>query len=263
MNTRQGSPAAEDPVVVHQVAFLKTQDDGRMAVFQAKIGDIKKIDEPVLELTAILASPAGDEKASQEIQKFLSEVRAGFAVTALNPDGGKDAVAGPSPEGGQGESQDPDEFDINDGALFTAELIRRGPGKGPVRVTVAIRNTLNDYTWEERIRIALADIVLWVATQILRLLRQPYKIMKLPGSVAYKQCHQYTAIPAQPMPATVTPKAWCVKVRADSGPWSSPYCKGARHPGANTAEVVTVMGDTLKETSTYTVTGDFQISYLS
>jgi hypothetical protein len=76
MNTQQGSPAAEGPVVdLHHLAFIKTQDDGRMAVFQATIEDIKKTDEAVLELTVTMASSAGDEKASQEIQKFLSEVR--------------------------------------------------------------------------------------------------------------------------------------------------------------------------------------------
>jgi hypothetical protein len=263
MNTQQGSPAAEGPVVdLHHLAFIKTQDDGRMAVFQATIEDIKKTDEAVLELTVTMASSAGDEKASQEIQKFLSEVRAGFAVTALNPDDGKDAVTAPNPEDGKGESQDLDEFDIDDGILFEAELIRRGPDKAPVGVTMVVQNAVDGYTWAERILIALADVVLWVAAWILRLLGQPYKINTLPGSVAYKECHQYTAKPAKPMQATVTSSDECADVSGDRGQWERTICKNAR-PWVETTKVVTVTGATKKKKCTYTLQGDFQLTYSS
>jgi hypothetical protein len=261
MSSQQHSPAAEDPVIdLRPVDFSKTRDDGRLAVFQAKIGDIKKTDEPVLALTATMASPAGDEKASQGIQKFLDEVRAGFVVTPLKPDDGGDPVAASSLEGGQGESRDRDDSDTGGGVLFEAELIGLGTGKSPVSVTMIVQNAIGGYTWEERIRFALADVVLWVANFILRLLGQPYTITTLPGSVAYKARHGYTAKPARRMPATVTSKDWCVDVCGDSGQWNQTICK-SDPPWAKTTKVVTVTGGTVGKTCHYTVQGDFKLTY--
>src|SRR5689334_5697838 len=92
MSTKQSSPGAGKPVMdLRPVTFQKTDDDGRQAVFQAQIGDIMKVPgEPVLKLTVTMASSAGNEKAAQEIEEFLSEVHAGFAVTAPQSVGEQD-----------------------------------------------------------------------------------------------------------------------------------------------------------------------------
>jgi hypothetical protein len=227
------------------VAFIKTQDDNREAVFQAKIGDIKVPDEPVLELTVTMASPAGDEKASEEIQKFLSAIRAGFAITALN-----------SGEG-QREGRNPDEFEIDEGILFEVELVRRGPGKGPVRATVVVQNTVEANPRSGYIRSALADVVLWVAAWLLRLLRQPYvirKIKTLKDSVLAGKYHQYAAIPSQAMPAIVTSTGGCAHVSKQRQPpeKGQKICKNGSW--SKTVYMVRVTGIT---NCCYTLQGDF------
>jgi hypothetical protein len=115
MNTQQGSSAADNPdVKLQQLSFLKTQDDNRAAVYQAKIGNLEVPDEPVLEFTVTMASPAGDDKAEREIKEFLSEVQAGLAITSSKPDGG------------QGGDQDADVFDVDNEILFESKYSEVG-----------------------------------------------------------------------------------------------------------------------------------------
>lgn len=193
MNTQQGSSAADNAdVKLQQLSFLKTQDDNRAAVYQAKVGNLEVPDEPVLELTITMASPAGDEKAEREIQEFLSGVRAGFAVTP------------PEPDGGQGGNQDPDAFNVDNEILFEKELIRPDASKGPVRVTVVIQVAVEGYSLSERVPIALANGVLRMASWTVRRHVRSYNVTYVNSSVVKGRCHRHRSRTGNNMTATVT-----------------------------------------------------------
>jgi hypothetical protein len=179
MSTQQSSPGAGKPVMdLRPVTFQKTDDDGRQAVFQAQIGDIMKVPgEPVLKLTVTMASSAGNEKAAQEIEEFLSEVHAGFAVTA------------PQSAGDQDDNENPDAFNVDNVIRFETELIRSGTSEDPVGVTVIIQVTIEGNTSSEQAPRALvqASNVIWKS-----------------GSILQGTCHQYPSNNARKMTATVT-----------------------------------------------------------
>jgi hypothetical protein len=193
MSTQPSSPAPENPEVkLQRLAFLKTQDDRHAAVYQAKIGNLEVPDEPVLELTVTMASPAGDPKAEQEIQEFLGRVQAGFAVTSKEPDGG------------QGENQDPGVFDIDNEILFGTELIRPDASRGPVGVIVVIQVAIEGYSMSEQVPIALASGVLRIASWIARRRVQSYNVTYVNGSVVKRACHRHGSRTGGNMTATVT-----------------------------------------------------------
>lgn len=238
MSTQQGSPAAENPKVdLQPLAFINTHDDKLAAVYQAKIGNIEVPDEPVLELTVTIASPAGNEKAAQEIEKFLSEVRAGFAVTAPNPDAGQDA------------SQGPDTFNVDKYILFDAELIRPDTSKVRVGVTVVIQTTIAGFTRSERILIALANGVRRVSAWFMRRRVRQFAVHYVPGSVTQGKCNLHQPSKPVKMKATVT---------SNSG--SATVCPGNRQINRYgsytvTAYSVTVCG--VSPTCCYTVREEF------
>jgi hypothetical protein len=193
MNTQQGSSAADNPdVKLQQLSFLKTQDDNRAAVYQAKIGNLEVPDEPVLEFTVTMASPAGDDKAEREIKEFLSEVQAGLAVTSSKPDGG------------QGGDQDPDVFDVDNEILFETKLIRPDASKGPFGVIVVIQVAVKGYSVSERVPIALADGVLRVASWIVRRRVRSYNVTYVNSSVVNGKCHRHRSRTGGNMSARVT-----------------------------------------------------------
>ena len=193
MDTQQSSPAADNPEVkLQSVTFIKTQDDNLAAVYQAKVGDILVPDEPVLELTATLASPARDPKAEQEIMDFLNAVRAGFAVTA------------PEPGDAQSSDQNPDASIVGNDVLFDAELVRPDPSKVTVGVIVVIQTTVEGFTGPERVSIALANGVLRASAWIVRRRVQSSNVIFVNDSVLKGICHHFTARTGRSMKATVT-----------------------------------------------------------
>jgi hypothetical protein len=166
-------------------------DDGRVAVFKATIGNIKLPEDPVLELTVTMASPAGDAKAKLEIKEFLRGVRAGFAITP------------PEPDGGQGGNQDLDAFNIDNEILFETELIRPGASKSP-GVIVAIQVAVEGYSMSERVPIALASGVLRMASWIVRRRVRSYNVTYVNSSVLNGKCHRHRSRTGNNMTATVT-----------------------------------------------------------
>lgn len=201
MSTEESSPGADEPVVnLLALDFDKTSDDGRVAVYKAPIGDIKRPEDPVLELTVTMASPAGDEKAEREIQEFLRRVRAGAADTTLEPDGGQD------------ENRDPDVFDVDSEILFETKLIRPGASKGPVGVIVVIQVAVEGYSRSERVPIALASGVLRVAAWILRRRVRSYNVTYVNSSVVNGKCHRHRSRTGGNMSARVTSISGSAKV---------------------------------------------------
>lgn len=167
-------------------------DDGRAVVFKTTIGNIKLPEDPVLELTITMASPAGDAKAEREIREFLSGVQAGFVVTP------------PVPDGGQGENQELDPFNVDDEILFETKLIRPDASKVPVGVTVVIQVEVKGYSMPERVPIALASGVLRTAAWIARRHVRSYSVTYVNGSVVNWGCHRHGSRTGNNMTATVT-----------------------------------------------------------
>ena len=136
MTDQQSSPGTEDPVVSLQpLRFDKVQDDGRVAVFQTKIPDIQMPNVPAPILTVSVPSPDGDAAAAQEINEFLNEMRAGFALT-----GGKvDEESG----------DDPEPFNPAKEILFTFGPPGPDSTQGAVGMTVVVQTTVEETTVEQ------------------------------------------------------------------------------------------------------------------
>jgi len=193
MNTQESGPGADEPAVKMQaIKFDDGIDDGRAVVFKSTIGDIKLPTDPVLELTITMASPAGDPKAEREIREFLDGVQAGFIVTP------------PRPDGGPGENQDLDPFNVDDEILFATRLIRPDASKVPVGVTVVIQVTVKGYSTSERVPIALASGVLRMAALIVRRHVRSYNVTYVNSSVVNWGCHRHGSRTGGNMTATVT-----------------------------------------------------------
>jgi len=224
MSSQQSSPGAGKPVMdLRPVTFQKTDDDGRQAVFQAQIGDIMKVPGgPVLKLTVTMASPAGDEKAEQEIEEFLSEVHAGFAVTA------------PPPDGDQDENENPDAFNVDNVIRFDTELILSGTGEDAVGVTVTIQVTIEGNTSSEQAPRALA---------------QSSNVIYKSDSVLQGKCHQYPSNKAKKMTATVTSSSGSATVSPGS------HRINQYDSYTVTAQTVTVCG--VSQKCTYTIREQF------
>jgi hypothetical protein len=151
MSIEQDSSAAKDPDIhLQPVTFITKQDNGLQAVYQGDIGDIAVPDQPLLQLTVTLASPAGDILVAEEIDDFLSSIRAGFVVTE------------PKPNGRQGDDQNTDPFDVDSGVLFQAELIRPDPSKVDVGVIVRVQSSVQRFPWWVSLLIVIVGFVLEV-----------------------------------------------------------------------------------------------------
>jgi hypothetical protein len=161
MTSQQSSTGAGDPVVSLQpLTFKKVQDDGRVAVFQTKIPDIKMPDVAAPILTVSVPSPDGDEAAAQEIDEFLNEMRAGFALT-----GGKvDEESG----------DDPEPFNPAKEILFTFGPPGPGSTEGAVGMTVVVQTTVEETTVEQTT------------------VEEP-RVLRVKGSVLRNHSHRYVA----------------------------------------------------------------------
>jgi hypothetical protein len=239
MKAKQGSPGARDPAVdLQPLAFIKTSDDGHEAVFRAKVGNIKVPDEPVLELTATVASPDGDEKAARELNAFLNEMRAGFAVTA------------PEPDDDQNEDQESEQFNVDNDILFEAELLRPDTHKGPVDVTTVVQTTVEGYTGLELVLIRLATIILLVSAWLVGRRARQFRAL-LRGSVLKGKDHQYTSKKARNTRGTVTSTSGSAKVF----PGPRRINRGGSY--IVTAKTITVRGVS-KQKCFYRIQGDFK-----
>ena len=242
MKIQQSSLDAEKPVVhLHPLAFMKTYDDGHKAVFQAKVGNFKVPDEPVLELTVTMASSHGDEKAAREINAFLNEMRAGVVLTAPKPDDDRD------------ENQKPERFNVDKDILFDAQLIRPDISKGPVDVRMVIQTTVEGYTRLEQVPIALATGVLRVLAWFVRLRVQPFRVAYLKGSVLKGLDHQYTSRTGSKIGARVTSTFGSARI--------FPGAQKIKKSGFYdvTAKTITVHG--ISKKCRYRIRGDFRKLY--
>ena len=181
MKNQQSSPGAETPVVdLQRMAFKKLQDDGHEAVFQAKIPDSKMPDAPAPVLTVTVASPRGNKEATQELNEFLNEMRAGFAVTELKADGGQSDDE--DSDEGQSDDEDPGPFNIDDEIQFTFGKPEPSSNEGAVGMTIVVQTTVEEYSTQ-----------------------------RLPDSVVAHRAHRYTA--GQKVQARVASSAGSARVR--------------------------------------------------
>jgi len=122
MTDQQSSPG-DDPVVgLQPLAFLKKMDNGHVAVFQALIDS----SDALYALTVTLASPGIDEEANKELDAFLGQMLAGFALTAPTSEEGP-------PDG--------EPFNIDDQIKIEAEVVELRGAKGPFDVIVGVLTT--------------------------------------------------------------------------------------------------------------------------
>src|SRR5215831_15588702 len=111
MTSQENCPDIENPQVdLHPLQFKIEDKDGK-SVCQALVDDSEAPGQPVYALTVTTASP-GDEKAKAELDAFLHEMRAGFVLTAPNPD---EAPC---------DDREPEPFDVNTQTQIEFDLIQ-------------------------------------------------------------------------------------------------------------------------------------------
>jgi hypothetical protein len=111
MVSPENCPDVENPQVdLRPLVFGPKKDNGKEAVFQALIDDSDAPGAPMYALTVTTASL--DDKEEAEFRKFLDEMRAGFVLTAPNPD------EEPC------DDKEPDPFNIDTQTQFEPDLVR-------------------------------------------------------------------------------------------------------------------------------------------
>jgi hypothetical protein len=133
MTSTQPEPEPEDLAVRLQHMDFKpmAQDDHKIAVYRALIQDDRAPGEPLYALTVTVASPRNDKEA-QELKNFLSEMEAGFVLTAPNPE--EDTA--------DDREQPLPDFDLAKEALIQPELVRLRTLDGTFGVTVVVRTAV-------------------------------------------------------------------------------------------------------------------------
>ena len=179
MTQHQSSPGAGNPLLEH-LDFSKTYDDGYMAIFRAQVGNMDILDAPVFALTVTVASPAGDDKASAELEAFLREMRARFELTA------------PSSDDGPSGDQNPELFNIDTDILIQPELVRAPTDSGNVDVAMTLQATVEGFTLAGGLIGLFTDVLrglAWLVSRRFRIFYPPYPYY----SVGNKICNQYKA----------------------------------------------------------------------
>jgi hypothetical protein len=190
MKNQQSSTDAGDPVVSLQpLTFKKVQDDGHVAVFQTKIPDVRMPDVATPILTVSVASPDGDEEAAQELNEFLNEMQAGFALTGAKADEAQEDRSGSDPE----PSNPPEEMPFNpaEEILFTFGPPGLSSTEGTVGMTAVVQTTVEQ------------DIV------------EAPRVLRVRGSVLRNKSHRYVA--PRMVSATVTSTGGSAQISPGGG----------------------------------------------
>jgi hypothetical protein len=128
MTSLENCPDIENPQVdLRRLEFHEVEDRDGKSVHQALVDDSDAPGGPVYALTVTTASPGDDEKAKAELDAFLDEMRAGFVLTAPNPD---------EPPC---DDQEPDPFDIGTQTQIEPGLVQLRTLKGTFGVTVVVQ----------------------------------------------------------------------------------------------------------------------------
>jgi hypothetical protein len=166
------------PVVDLQPLFFKQQQSpGPEAVYQAQVRYSDAPDAPVFALTVTTASPA-DDKAKAELEKFLDEMRARFAVAAPGPDHG--------PVG-----QNPDPYDPGADILIEPSLVQPPPNQDGAGVEMVLQTSVGGHS-------KLEEVISELVTGLLGLLsrfapqrfQSPYYSVGHGGSHIYKYLYK-------------------------------------------------------------------------
>jgi len=133
MTSQENCPDIENPQVdLHPLQFKIEDKDGK-SVCQALVDDSEAPGQPVYALTVTTASP-GDEKAKAELDAFLHEMRAGFVLTAPNPD---EAPC---------DDREPEPFDVNTQTQIEFDLIQLRTLRGTFGVTVVVQTAVDGHS---------------------------------------------------------------------------------------------------------------------
>jgi hypothetical protein len=122
MTDQQSSPGGDPVVGLQPLTFVKETDNSQVAVFQALIDN----SDAVYTLTVTLASPGIDEEANKELNEFLSQMLAGFALTASTPGKGL---------------PDSEPFNYENQIKIEAGVVELREAKGDVDVIVGVQTT--------------------------------------------------------------------------------------------------------------------------
>jgi hypothetical protein len=213
MTSLENCPDIENPQVdLWSLQFSEIEDKDGKSVFQAQLHDSEAPGQPVYALTVTTASPGEDEKAKAELRAFLDEMRAGFVLTAPNPD---EAPC---------DDKEPEPFNIATQTQIEPDLVQLRTLKGTFGVTVVVQTAVDGHssTAEE------------IATGPAPGQRIPFRATIQPGKE-----HTYTAIGGL-QTATVT-------ARQGSGTIRTPrkYISAGGGPRSLKARTVIVHGYTL------------------
>ena len=235
MTDQQSSPGAGNPVVdLEPLKFEPPKDDGHEAVYRAEVSGGNTPEAPVFALTVTVASPGGDKQASADLKAFLQQMRAGFALTALIPDGD------------QPGDQNPEPFNIKTDILIEPELVR--PSTDTLGVAVVVQTPIEGPTTPEGTLNKLAGSVrltlAWVASRrvqkpsawyTVRKGRRHYYKAKGSNMVAVVTCHHGTITMWPPQYGQIIPET--------------------KTGNRETAQEITVYGN---KYSTYSVSANFR-----
>jgi hypothetical protein len=132
MTSQENCPDIENPQVdLRPLSFDLTEDKDGKSVFRALVDDSDAPGKPVYALTVTTASPGEDEKAMEELKAFLNEMRAGFVLTATNPD---EAPC---------DDKEPEPFDIGTQTQIEPDLVQLRTLKGTFGVTVVVQTAVD------------------------------------------------------------------------------------------------------------------------
>ena len=133
MKSTQPDPEPKGPAVkLQHMKFQPVEQDEHKAVYRAIIEDDDAPGKPVYALTVTVAPP-GDSEAKKQLDSFLSEMEAGFVLTARNPE--EDA----------GDNREPlPDLDLAKEILIEPQLVRLRALDGLFGVTVVVRTAVDE-----------------------------------------------------------------------------------------------------------------------
>jgi hypothetical protein len=131
MTSQENCPDIENPQVDLRSLQFSIEDKDGKSVCRALVDDSEAPGQPVYALTVTTASPGEDEKAKAELGAFLDEMRAGFVLTAPNPD---EAPC---------DDKEPKPFDIETQTQIEFALIRLRTLSGTFGVTVVVQTAVD------------------------------------------------------------------------------------------------------------------------
>jgi hypothetical protein len=131
MTQQENCPDVENPQVdLRPLDFREIENKDGKSVFQALIDDSEAPGKPVYALTVTTGSPS-DDNAKENLYAFLKGMRAGFVLTAPNPD--EDPC----------DDQEPEPFNIDTQTQIEPDLVQLRTLKGTFGVTVVVQTAVD------------------------------------------------------------------------------------------------------------------------